>query len=199
MVANFIKNEISYLKDALRSLCFCNKSTYIIIVCLFAFTFGFYFNPSLFKIREAQKIRPFVGRSVLDTALSVETYEFIKIHNRNVLKQTNKMHVVFYKVQGYGYGNRMYSMMTAFFVALLTDSALLIDWPYIDQYFETPLQFAFTKFNDSSSLDLNQTMPKLCNALGSSNNSWAYEKKLILNARITREKLKKCSRYFKRY
>lgn len=125
------------------------------------------------------KIRPFKTFSV--QFVYYEDYtknnNFIQI-NENIVKDRTNQNVVFYKIPGAGYGNRMYSMLTAFFVAVVTESALLIDWPYIENYIQTPLTNAFTKFNDSSFLDFNQKIPEICTISTNSPNTWQRNKKL---------------------
>jgi hypothetical protein len=69
--------------------------------------------------------------------------------------------------------------MTAFMVAIVTESALLIDWPEIKNYIKEPFKLSFHKFNDSSPLDFNVKHPGIYRINTESINSWNYEKRLI--------------------
>lgn len=107
-------------------------------------------------------------------------------HDNNTTK------VVFLKVpRDVGYGNQVYIMLSAFLVALLTDSALLIDWKHIDKYVESPLESTFKRIDDSSSLDFAQKSPRICEIRVETANSWSPFKKLILDEEIPRN----CTRY----
>lgn len=86
--------------------------------------------------------------------------------------------VVFYKTGEFGYGNRIYSMMSAFMIAVLTDSALLVKWPLIDSYIDFSLPNVFSTFQDRSFLDFKQKSPKICRLNTVSPNTWNREKKL---------------------
>lgn len=77
-----------------------------------------------------------------------------------------------------GYGNRMYSMLSAFLIAVVTESALLIKWPPIDKYIDCPLVDTFRVFNDSSFLDYNQKVPNRCYVNTVTPNAWLYKKNL---------------------
>ena len=102
---------------------------------------------------------------------------FLKIHEKIVLNRTEN-NVVFYRVSGAGYGNRIYNMLSAFLAAIISDSAILIDWPSIDNYIECPLVNVFTKFTDSSFLDLNQKSPQICTITTLTKNTWSFNKHL---------------------
>jgi len=103
--------------------------------------------------------------------------KFDNLQRRIVLKR-NEYRVVFYKISEAGYGNRIYSMLSAFLAAVVIDGALLIDWPMIDQYIDCPLQNVFSKFKDLSFLDINQKNPQICHINARSANTWSYNKQL---------------------
>ena len=95
-----------------------------------------------------------------------------------VTESRQRRSVVFYKALTVGYGNRIYSLLSAFMLAVITDSALLIDWPDIQKEIETPLSHAFNEFNDWSFLDRRAKWPHLCNLNATSQNTWTYLKRL---------------------
>lgn len=106
---------------------------------------------------------------------NIENLKFAKIH-RNILSNRNEKRIVFYQIIGVGYGNRVYSMLSAFLVAVITDSALLINWPQIDSYIQSPLVDVFKRFNDLSFLDFNQKSPEICNIKTKTSNTWSSDK-----------------------
>lgn len=107
----------------------------------------------------------------------IKSISYINIH-KNIVLNRIKPKVIFYKVQTVGYGNRIYSMISSFLAAILSDSSLLIDWPSIDNYIDCPLAYTFNKFNDSSFLDLNQKWPKICLISTNTSNTWSFKKHL---------------------
>jgi hypothetical protein len=53
-----------------------------------------------------------------------------------------------------GYGNKMYSLISGFTVALVTNSALIVNWAEIGKYIQEPLYKCFQpKTNLKSELD----------------------------------------------
>lgn len=121
-----------------------------------------------------------------DTDLNenIKNLEYIKIHEDIVFNRTLEQHkkIVFYLQRSdVGYGNNVYSYLTALLTAILTESALLVDWPQIEKYIEEPLKFAYTKFKDSSYLDFNQKKPTIYGLNLVSINTWKFEKILNIN------------------
>lgn len=116
----------------------------------------------------------------LNESLSIENQLiYQEIHNK-IINKNSQTRVVFYRESRVaGYGNNLYSLMTAFLVATITESALLIDWPQIKNYIKEPFKMSFHKFNDSSPLDFNQKQPRIYTINTSSINSWNYNKQLI--------------------
>ena len=109
--------------------------------------------------------------------LNLKSNMFLNIHKNIVIKRIRQK-VVFYKIQPVGYGNRIYSMLSAFLTAIISDSAFLIDWPFIDNYINCTLFNVFTKFNDKSFLDFNQKKSKICRIKTKSINTWSKNKQL---------------------
>lgn len=68
------------------------------------------------------------------TSELIPRIDFKPIHDRIVLRQSAEK-VVFNEAPFTGYGNRVYSMLSAFLVAVLTESAILISrWPFVNDY-----------------------------------------------------------------
>lgn len=110
---------------------------------------------------------------------NITSNSFLSLHN-SIVRHRNRHRVVFYEVQlRHGYGNRIYSMLSAFMVSVLTDSALLIKWPSIDFFIDFILKDAFKNFSDSSFLDFNQKNPRICFVPTDTLNTWKQAKQLI--------------------
>lgn len=86
--------------------------------------------------------------------------------------------VVFYRSRHVGYGNRIYSMLSAFMSAVLTDSALVIKWPRIDSYIDCSLPHVFSPFYGRGLLDFNQKSPRICRIKTRTLNTWSYYKRI---------------------
>lgn len=86
--------------------------------------------------------------------------------------------VVFYRSRHVGYGNRIYSMLSAFMSAVLTDSALVIKWPQIDSYIDCSLPHVFSPFYGQGLLDFNQKSPPICRIKTRTLNTWSYYKRI---------------------
>lgn len=130
------------------------------------------------------------------TINDLDLANFSTIHKQNILKKDSR--VVFCQPK-HGYGNQIYSMLTSFLIAFLTDSALLFKWPYIHNYISTPLYLAFRQFDDMSSLDFKQKSPKICPIKSHTVNTWNYLKKPFIDVKIintTSNNNNFCSRYF---
>ena len=67
-------------------------------------------------------------------------------------------------INGYspgGYANKLYSVISSLVVALLTDSAVIIRWEYINELIEEPVDSAFATFdseNDFNACYMNETI-----------------------------------------
>lgn len=116
--------------------------------------------------------------STLDNKNSLASRSFLRLHEEIVSNQSGRHNVVFYQATKDGYGNRIYSMLSAFMVAVLTDSALLIKWPSIGFHIDCLLKDTFKNFTDASFLDLSQKSPKICHLHTDTENSFNYVKKL---------------------
>ena len=107
--------------------------------------------------------------------------DYERIHNDIVFNRSSNRRVLFYKSSQVGYGNNIYSMLSAFMIAVLTESALLIDWPEIDKYIEPPFNLSFSRFHDSSELDLSQKSPPIFVVHPETENSFRREKRLLID------------------
>lgn len=113
--------------------------------------------------------------SKVDKKEEIESIRYVNIHEQIVLNWTEEK-VVFYKVTEVGYGNRIYSMLSAFLAAVISDSALLINWPSIDNYIDSPLVDVFSMYTDNSFLDFHQKSSKICKINPSTKNTWSFKK-----------------------
>lgn len=106
-----------------------------------------------------------------------QNQQFREVHNRIILNR-NPERVVFNKSPLTGYGNRIYSMLTAFLLAVVTESALVIDWPKIENFIEFALDNSIQVYNDMSFLDLRQEQPAIYYVITNSSNIWLYNKNI---------------------
>ena len=118
-------------------------------------------------------------KSIFNSIINSSSRNFSKLQ-ANIISRRGSVQskVVFYKTGEFGYGNRVYSMMSAFMIAVLTDSALLVKWPLIDSYIDFSLPNVFSTFQDRSFLDFKQKSPKICHMNTGSPNTWNQEKQL---------------------
>lgn len=84
---------------------------------------------------------------------------------------------------GYGYGNNMYKILTAFLVAILTDSNLILEWPAVEEFIEEPFENTFYHGNVSNRRNFTKSENVLI-MYGRSINTWKPGKKLFLNISI---------------
>lgn len=102
---------------------------------------------------------------------------FLNLQKEIIFKR-QRQHVVFYEITKDGYGNRIYSLLSALMLAVLTDSALLINWPSIDSYIDCILTKTFHKFTDHSFLDFTKKTPEICVPNTDTRNTFNHTKKL---------------------
>ena len=119
---------------------------FYIVKCLLVTTIFLCF-PSyllLYKFQMIQLIGLNPSNIIIDNnSQTVETFKenlsseaYLKLHEK-IITGHGEPRVVFYKVRkDIGYGNRIYSMLSAFMAAVLLDSALLINWPQFDKYYD---------------------------------------------------------------
>lgn len=75
---------------------------------------------------------------------------YIQMHEEIIDGKIKPPKVVFSGDIRPGYANKIYTVLTAMTAAVLTDSALVIEWKNIDTYIESPLRNTFQKFPSDS-------------------------------------------------
>lgn len=95
---------------------------------------------------------------------------FLRLNQNNVLNRIGP-NVVFFKASNFSYGHRLLSMLTAFMVAALTDSPLLINWPSINYHIDCVLPYTFYTFKENSFLNYDQKTPQICHFINPIRNS----------------------------
>ncbi|CAF1044801.1 unnamed protein product, partial [Brachionus calyciflorus] len=86
--------------------------------------------------------------------------------------------IIFNEPYKVGYANKLYAILTSLFIAIINDSALILDWPEIAQYINPPLIDVFTQFDDESHFNLNFKPKQNLILPEETENSWKYEKSL---------------------
>lgn len=86
----------------------------------------------------------------LEREHEVDSYSSFKIIHEKIIKNETDLRVLLNTPKNYGYANRMYSVISALLIAILSNRALLINWKYIDNYIEPPLYKVFDKFNENN-------------------------------------------------
>ncbi len=78
------------------------------------------------------------------TRLSEDSYDnlndFYKIHEQMAAMNVSMRKISFNVCINNGYGNRLYSFLTSFFIALLTNSQLVVRWKEIEPYVDLPIR-----------------------------------------------------------
>ncbi|CAF0871454.1 unnamed protein product [Brachionus calyciflorus] len=78
---------------------------------------------------------------------------YIQIHNKIIQsRESTPKKLVFFFPHWNGYGNKIYGLLSAFTVSVLTESAIFIDWPEAEAFFQPPLNNTFKKYPAHSSL-----------------------------------------------
>ena len=90
-----------------------------------------------------------------------------------------------YKIAGGGYGNRIYSMLSAFMVAKLTNSAFFIDWPLIDNYIDLKHIVSGSKDDFKSVFEYHQKLNNICDMSIEPPNIWLFNKTLNTSQGMT--------------
>ncbi|CAF0773369.1 unnamed protein product [Brachionus calyciflorus] len=146
---------------------------FILVFLLVTFIFLIYdksYETHRFKIIENEQLK-----------ISSKLQKYFDIHEK-ILNSVDPMKkIVFSEHVRVGFGNRLYNVLTSTLIAILSDSAIQIKWPYIDKYIKTPALYALRFCESTSQLsidyrdrELNFILPE-----GTENN-WSYDKKLEL-------------------
>lgn len=83
---------------------------------------------------------------LLETIQNDSLYEYKLIHN-SILNGKSSIKISVNHYCNAGYANRLYSMLTSLVIALLTDSAFLVRWRYIDLHINEPFFKTFHDFD----------------------------------------------------
>ena len=74
-----------------------------------------------------------------------------KEHHELIMKQSiqrnQSLKIVFNVPAQGGYGQKVYSFLTSLLIAILTDSALLVNWKHIDKFIDEPMYQTFNRFD----------------------------------------------------
>lgn len=115
----------------------------------------------------------------------INSTQFNSIQEFNLFNRTNDPRVVFFTTATgrVGYGNKIYAFLTSFTIALLTDSALIMRWPSINNYIQEPFTMAYGPFPDNNPLNPTFNWESVCILNTHTVNSWKRTKKLLANDR----------------
>lgn len=112
--------------------------------------------------------------------------EYILIHESNIEGTFNKPRkIVFNGHTGAGYANKLYSMLSAFTIAILTDSAFICEWNRIYKYIKPNFFLMFYKFRKNNELNSNYDTKSIY-VFNTTNSSWSGQKsiRMIYNQTI---------------
>jgi hypothetical protein len=106
------------------------------------------------KLNELQNLKQKSKSDVLSKS-SIE--EYIRIHESNMegISVYKPRKLVFNGHTGAGYANKLYSMLSAFTIAILTDSAFICEWNDIEKYIKPTFFLMFHKFRQNNELNSN--------------------------------------------
>lgn len=78
-----------------------------------------------------------------DYQTSDEYFKAFEVNHISTVRQIKPERYVYVVPSNGGYGNKMYSIISGFLLALITNSAIIITWPEIDNYIQEPLPLSF--------------------------------------------------------
>lgn len=147
---------------------FCAFIFFIIIgnINLCFFLFHTNFTKILLKFQPSNIVANEFYNEVLKTKFNEELIKNRKIKN-----------VVFLRANDSGYGNRIYAMISAFLIAIISDSILLLEWPSVENFIDYPHN-GLLKLNKNSYMDLYRNSTNICTINTITPNTWSYNKKL---------------------
>ncbi|CAF0815090.1 unnamed protein product [Brachionus calyciflorus] len=101
--------------------------------------------------------------------------DYVKKHE-DIINLKIQAKIVFHKRRNSGgYGNSLYAFFSALLISILSDSALVSDWEYIDLFIKPPLKNIFHKYESNSQFNINYKSNYL---IQNSPNAWIYNKNL---------------------
>ncbi|CAF0976282.1 unnamed protein product [Brachionus calyciflorus] len=108
----------------------------------------------------------------LNTPISRNFQEYIDLHNFIIQKSENETKRITFCIPGsVGYGNKIYTLISSMVVAIITDTAIKIEWPEIEQFIQCPLKDIFKKY-DSPNQDKRLRINPIADL------DWKYEKSI---------------------
>jgi hypothetical protein len=143
---------------------------YILVIFVIVIIFLFYWTPVNLNINYTWILNPGITKEKSD-----KIQKYVEIHE-NIINGISTPRVVFNGDIRPGYANRIYGLLTSFVVAILTDSALIIEWKNIDKFIEPPLLRTYDKFNSTSLLNSEYKPSEIYNLPASTANTWVIEK-----------------------
>ena len=129
---------------------------------------------------------------------------FTRIHERafeeDNISQREPKRIVFNGHTTAGYANKIYALITAFTIALLTDSAFICEWRGIGEHIESPFKLSFHKFLQENELNSN-FRPEQVYVFGRSTNAFMTNKslQLIVNQTIPTNYTRFVYKYYEPY
>ena len=125
---------------------FIKTKNFFLLILLVTFL-HFFFNYYLYNDPNGDMLRCYATRQgnskILDASDQLVKYR--EIHG-SILKSSDiNRKIVFSGEIKEGYGNRLYSFLSSLLIALLTDSALIVNWRGIEKYIEPPIDIFYVK------------------------------------------------------
>ena len=114
--------------------------------------------------------------------------DYKQIHE-NIMNNRTKLRISFNESPSAGYANRLYSMLSSFVIALVTDSAIVINWDRIHEFIQEPFENTFNKYqNQNNEFNYKYNSGNILTL--SSTNQWSKHKdmKSLINTRVPQDK-----------
>ncbi|CAF0954740.1 unnamed protein product [Brachionus calyciflorus] len=103
--------------------------------------------------------------------------KYIELHESIINKNENETkRITFCVTCGAGYGNKVYTLISSLVIAILTDTAFIIEWPQAQKYFNPSLYKSLSKNYHINQLNYAHSTNLIIEAM--SKNDWEYEKKI---------------------
>ena len=110
--------------------------------------------------------------------------EFYEIHEKNLFSSNGKnpCNISFNEASKQnGYANRLYSLFSSLLVAILTDSALLVDWPHIHHYIQPPINIFLQNISTLNARNYNSVSETIhVSILKASSQAWLVNKNMSM-------------------
>lgn len=133
-----------FMKRLLKS-----KNFYIVLlfVTFLHFFFNYYLNESngMDSVIECFATRKIYSKEFDQTD---QLDKYVKLHRSIMESNDPDKKMVFSGDIKEGYGNRLYTFLSSILIAILTDSALVVNWDGIEKYIEPPIDIFYAKKNN---------------------------------------------------